>query len=128
MDARVLNRLVEEQEGVIARERNPRKMAQRALELGDACLAAGCPMKAVQVWRDAACRLEMMDYRWVSEPINPSFVRFDDLVSAREAHMLGMRIDKAWRLMGHPEMAVWARKMRVAYREMWLDKYYGALP
>ena len=128
MDVRVLNLLVEEQESAIARETNTRKMAQRALELGDACMAAGCPMRAIQVWRAAAQRLIAMDYCWVYEPINPSFIRFDDLVSAKEAQTLGRRIDKAWHLIGHPEMANWARRMRAEYREMWLDKYYDALP
>ena len=128
MDVQVLNQLVDEQEAAIARETNPRKMAQRALELGDACMAAGCPMRAIQVWRAAAKRLEAMDYRWVYEPINPSFVRFSDLVSEKEAVTLGRRIDKARHLLRHPEMATWARRMRVAYREMWLDKYYEALP
>lgn len=128
MDSRVLNLLVEEYEATIGRESNPRKMAQRALELGDACVAAGCPMKAIKVWREAARRLEAMDYRWVAEPINPSFVRFDDLVSAKEAVTLGRRVDKVWCLLGHPEMAVWARRMKHAYEEMWMDKYYMALP
>lgn len=128
MDTRVLNLLVEEQQKLIANEPNTRKMAQRALELGDVCMAAGCPMRAIQVWRSAAQRLEAMDYYWVTEPINPHFVRFDDLVSAKEALTLGRRIDKVWHLLGHPEMAIWARKMKVAYKEMWLDKYYEALP
>lgn len=128
MDTRVLNLLVEEQQKLIANEPNTRKMAQRALELGDVCMAAGCPMRAIQVWRSAVQRLEAMDYYWVTEPINPHFVRFDDLVSAKEALTLGRRIDKVWHLLGHPEMAIWARKMKVAYREMWLDKYYEALP
>ena len=128
MDVKVLNQLVCEQEAAIARETNTRKMAQRALELGDACMDSGCPMKALQVWRAAALRLIAMDYYWVYEPINPSFMRFDDLVSAKEALTLGRRIDKVWHLLGHPEMATWARRMRAEYREMWLDKYYEALP
>lgn len=128
MDVRVLNQLVEDQEAAIAREPNTRKMAQRALELGDVCMAAGCPMKAIQVWRTAALRLEAMDYFWVDEPINPHFVRFDDLVSAKEARALGRRIDKVWHLMGHPEMATWSRRMKRAYENMWFDKYYEALP
>ncbi len=128
LDVQVLNQLVEEQQEAIARETNTRKMAQRALELGDACMAAGCPMKAIGVWRDAALQLERMDYHWVCEPINPRFVRFDDLVSAKEALTLGRRIDKAWHLTGHPEMAVWARKMKRAYENMWFDKYYESLP
>lgn len=128
LDVQVLNQLVREQEAAIAQEPNTRKMAQRALQLGDACMAAGCPMKAIQVWRSAAQRLEAMDYYWVYEPINPHFMRFDDLVSAKEAVTLGRRIDKAWHLLGHPEMAIWARKMRHAYADMWMDKYYEALP
>ena len=128
MDVQVLNQLVREQEAAIERETNTRKMAQRALELGDVCLAAGCPMRAIQVWREAALRLERRDYFWVDEPINPAFVRFDDLVSAREAQTLGQRIDRTWRLLGHPEMAVWGRRMRRAYEDMWFDKYYDALP
>lgn len=128
MDTRVLNLLVEEQQKAIAKEPNTRKMAQRALELGDVCMAAGCPMMAIEVWKSAAKRLEAMDYYWVSEPINPHFVRFDYLVSAKEAVTLGRRIDKVWHLLDHPEMAVWARKMRHAYEDMWLDKYYEALP
>lgn len=128
MDVQVLNQIVEEQEAALWRETNTRKMAQRAVELGDACMASGCPMRAIQIWRAAANHLVAMDYRWVYEPINPSFVRFDDLVSEKEAVTLGRRIDKAWHLIGHPEMANWARRMRADYREMWLDKYYDALP
>ena len=128
MDVQVLNQLVRDTEIDIAHEPNTRKMAQKALLLGDVCMAAGCPMRAIEVWRDAAKRLEAMDYRWVYKPINPSFVRFSYLVSEKEAVTLGRRIDKAWHLLHHPEMATWARRMRVAYREMWLDKYYEALP
>ena len=128
MDVKVLNQLVREQKDRIAREQNPRKMAQRAIELGDVCMAAGCPMRAIQVWRAAALRLEAMDYRWVDEPINPAFVRFDDLVSAKEARTLGRRIDKVWHLLGHPEMATWSRRMKHSYEDMWFDKYYEALP
>ena len=128
MDARVLNQLVREQEAAIERERNPRKMARRAMELGDACLAAGCPMMAIQVWRNAAWRLMGRDERWVYEPINEDFMRFEDLVSAYEARMLGRRIDKAWHLIGHPEMANWERRMVRTYRSMWLNKYFDALP
>lgn len=128
MNPQVLDQLVEGQEEAICRETNTRKMAQRALELGDACMAAGCPMRAIQVWRSAAQRLVAMDYYWVYEPVNPQFVRFGDLVSEKEAVTLGRRIDKAWHLIGHPEMATWARRMRAEYREMWLDKYFEALP
>ena len=152
MDVRVLNDLVEEQltamerdvdswsteshasllgfgkVGVGKKVTNVRKLAQRVLELGDICMGAQCPMLAIKVWREAALRLEELDYNWVYESINPSYVRFDNLVSAKEAITLGRRIDKAWHLMGHPEMAVWARKMKRAYEDMWLDKYYKALP
>lgn len=128
MDTQVLNQLVREQEAVIERERNPRKMARRAMELGDACMAAGCPMMAIQVWRNAARRLMERDERWIYEPINPDFMRFDDYVSAYEGRMLGRRIDKTWRLIGHPEMADWERRMGRVYKSMWLDKYFEALP
>lgn len=127
-DTQVLKQLISEQQAAIAREPNTRKMAQRALELGDLCLSSGCPMKAIQVWRDAALRLGERDCFWVDEPINPDFVRFDDLVSAKEARTLGRRIDRVWRLLGHPEMATWSRGMKKYYEDLWLDKYYEALP
>ncbi len=152
LDVQVLNHLVEEQEaaiesefrnwnahghasllGLYGREAdastcNVRKTVQRAVELGDMCMAAGCPMKAIQVWRKAARQLEAIDSFWVDVCINPGFVRLEELISGKEALTLGRRIDKAFHLLGHPEMAVWARKMRRAYVDIWLDKYYDALP
>jgi hypothetical protein len=129
MDTRVLNLLVEEQQKAIANEPNTRKMAQRALELGDVCMAAGCPMMAIEVWKSAAKRLEAMDYYWVDVPLYfEAYTSFDHLVSEKDGITLGRRIDKAWLLLGHREMATWARHMRKEYSEMWLDRYYEALP
>jgi hypothetical protein len=103
--------------------------AQRALALGDICMAAGCPIKAIRIWRTAAQKLLVMDYHWVDVPLYyEAYTSFDHLVSEKEGITLGRRIDKAWHLLGHPEMATWARHMRVEYREMWLDRYYEALP
>ena len=152
LDVQVLNHLVKEQEAAIdhafrhwdahghasllglhgteadASTCNVRKTAQRAVELGDMWMAAGCTMKAIQVWRKAALQLEAIDSFWVDVCINPYFVRLEELISGKEALTLGRRIDKAFHLLGHPEMAVWARKMRRAYADIWLDKYYEALP
>ncbi len=129
MDLQVLNQIVRDEEASIAREKNTRKMAHRALALGDICMAAGCPVKAIRIWRAAAQRLLAMDYYWVDVPLYfEAYTSFDHLVSEKEGLVLGRRIDKAWHLLGHREMATWARHMRVRYCDMWLDRYYEALP
>jgi hypothetical protein len=129
MDLRVLNQIVRDEEASIAREKNARSMARRALLLGDTCMAAGCPIKAIRIWRTAAQRLLVMDYHWVDVPLYyEAYTSFDHLVSEKEGIILGRRIDKAWHLLGHREMATWARHMRIEYHEMWLDRYYEALP
>lgn len=128
-DLQVLNQIVHDEEASIAQERNARKMARRALALGDICMAAGCPIKAIRIWRAAAKRLLAMDYHWVDVPCYyEAYTSFDNLVSEREGLTLGRRIDRAWHQLGHREMATWARHLRIAYRNMWLDRYYEALP
>ena len=128
-DLQVLNQIVHDEEASIAREKNARKMAHRALALGDICMAAGCPVKAIRIWRAAAQRLLAMDYYWVDVPCYyEAYTSFDNLVSEKEGVMLGRRIDKAWNLLGHGEMATWARHMHKRYCDMWLDRYYEALP
>ena len=128
-DLQVLNQIVHDEEASIAWEKNARKMARRALALGDICMAAGCSVRAIRIWRAAALRLLAMDYKWVDVPCYyEAYTRFDHLVSEKEGITLGRRIDKAWHLLGHREMASWARYMRVRYCDMWLDRYYEALP
>lgn len=129
MDLQVLNQIVRDEEASIAQEKDARKMARRALALGDICMAAGCPIKAIRIWRTAAQKLLKMDYYWVDVPLYfEAYTCFDHLVSEKEGIILGRRIDKSWHLLGHPEMATWAKHMRIEYREMWLDRYYEALP
>ncbi len=125
----VLNQIVRDEEASISRVKNARRMARRALALGDICMAAGCPIKAIRIWRKAAQRLLAMDYYWVDVPLYfEAYTSFDHLVSEKDGITLGRRIDKAWLLLGHREMATWARHMRKEYSEMWLDRYYEALP
>lgn len=129
VDLQVLNQIVRDEEASIAREKNARKMARRALALGDICMAAGCPVKAIRIWRAAALRLLKMDYYWVDVPCYyEAYTSFDNLVSEMEGITLGQRIDNAWNLLGHHEMATWIRHMRKEYCDMWLDRYYEALP
>ena len=129
MDLQVLNQIVRDEEASIAREKNARKMAHRALALGDICMTAGCPVKAIRIWRAAAQRLLAMDYYWVDVPLYyEAYTSFDNIVSEKEGIILGQRIDKAWHLLGHREMATWARHMHKRYCDMWLDRYYEALP
>lgn len=129
MDLRVLNQIVRDEEASIAQDKDARRMARRALALGDICMAAGCPIKAIRIWRTAAQRLLEMDYYWVDVPLYfEAYTSFDHLVSEKEGIILGQRIDKAWHLLGHREMATWARHMRKKYCDMWLDRYYEALP
>ncbi len=129
MDLRVLNQIVRDEEASIAQEKDARRMARRALALGDICMSAGCPIKAIRIWRTAAQKLLKMDYYWVDVPLYfEAYTSFDHLVSEKEGITLGHRIDKAWHLLGHREMATWARHMRIEYREMWFDRYYEALP
>ena len=128
-DLQVLNQIVRDEEASIAREKNARKLARRALALGDICMAAGCPIKAIRIWRTAAQRLLEMDYYWVDVPLYfEAYTSFDNLVSEVEGVTLGQRIDKAWHQLGHREMATWTRHMRKEYCNMWLDRYYEALP
>lgn len=125
----VLNQIVRDEEASIAHEKNARRMARRALALGDICMAAGCSIKAIRIWRAAAQRLLAMDYEWVDVPVYfEEYTNFDHLVSEKEGLTLGRRIDKAWHLLGHREMATWARHILMQYRNMWLDRYYEALP
>ena len=129
MDLQVLNQIVRDEEASIAHEKNARRMAQRALALGDICMASGCPASAIRIWRTAARKLLVMDYYWVDVPLYyEAYTSFDNIVSEKEGIILGQRIDKAWHLLGHREMATWARYMRVRYCDMWLDRYYEALP
>ena len=112
-DLRVLNQIVSDEEASIAREKVARKMALRAIALGDICMASGCPIKAIRIWRVAAQRLLEMDYYWVDVPVYfEAYTSFDHLVSQHEGIALGQRIDNAWHLLGHREMATWARHMR----------------
>ncbi len=128
-DLQVLNQIVHDEEASIAHEKNARRMAHRALALGDICMASGCPASAIRIWRTAARKLLVMDYYWVDVPCYyEAYTSFDNLVSEKEGVMLGRRIDKAWHLLGHREMATWARHMRKRYCDMWLDRYYEALP
>lgn len=129
MDLRVLNQIARDEEASIAQEKDARRMARRALALGDICMAAGCPIKAIRIWRTAAQRLLEMDYYWVDVPLYyEAYTSFDNLVSEKKGIILGRRIDKTWHLLGHREMATWARHMRKEYQDMWLDRYYEALP
>ena len=129
MDLRVLNQIVRDEEVSIEQDKDAHRMARRALALGDICMAAGCPIRAISIWRAAAQRLLAMDYQWVDVPIYfEAYTSFDHLVSEKEGVTLGRRIDKAWHLLGHREMATWARHMRKQYCDMWLDRYYEALP
>ena len=129
MDLQVLNQIVRDEVASIRQVKNVRKAARRALALGDICMAAGCPIKAIRIWRAMARRLLVEDYYWVDVPLYyEAYTSFDNLVSEKEALTLGRRIDKAWHLLGHPEMATWARHIRVKYCNMWLDRYYEALP
>lgn len=129
MDLRVLSQIARDEEASIAQEKDARRMARRALALGDICMAAGCPIKAIRIWRTAAQKLLEMDYYWVDVPLYfEAYTSFDHLVSEKEGIILGRRIDKAWHLLGHRGMATWARHMRIEYRDMWLDRYYEALP
>ena len=129
MDLRVLDQIVRHEEASIAQDEVARKVAQRALALGDICIAAGCPIKAIRIWRTAAQKLLEMDYYWVDVPVYfEAYTSLDHLVSEKEGIALGRRIDKVWHLLGHREMATWSRHMRIAYQNMWLDRYYEALP
>lgn len=129
MDLQVLNQIVRDEEASISREKNARKMARRAQALGDICMAAGCPIKAIRIWRKGAQRLLMMDYNWVDVPLYyEGYTSFDHLVSAKEGITLGQSIDNAWHQLGYREMATWERHMRVQYCNMWLDRYFEALP
>ena len=129
MSLQVLNQIVRDEEASISRVKNARRMARRALALGDICMAAGCPIKAIRIWRKAAQRLLAMDYYWVDVPLYfEAYTSFDHLVSEKDGITLGRRIDKTWLLLGHREMATWTRHMRIAYSDMWLDRYYEALP
>ena len=129
MSLQVLNQIVRDEEASISRVKNARRMARRALVLGDICMAAGCPIKAIRIWRKAAQKLLAMDYYWVDVPLYfEAYTSFDHLVSEKDGITLGRRIDKTWLLLGHREMATWTRHMRIAYSEMWLDRYYEALP
>ena len=128
-DLQVLNQIVSNEEAAISQEKNARKMARRALALGDIYMAAGCPVRAIRIWRAAALRLLAMDYEWVDVPCYyEAYTSFDHLVSEKEGITLGRRIDKAWHLLGHRKMATWARHMHKEYCDMWLDRYYEALP
>ena len=129
VDLQVLNQIVRDEEASIAHDKNARRRARRALALGDICMAAGCPIMAIRIWRAAAQRLLAMDYDWVDVPVYfEAYTSFDHLVSEREGVTLGQRIDNAWHQLGHREMAIWVRHMRKEYCDMWLDRYYEALP
>ncbi len=129
MDLQVLNQIVRDEEAAIGQEKNVRKAARRALALGDICMAAGCPIKAIRIWRAMAQRLLDEDYYWVDAPwYYEAYTSMENLISKEEGLALAQRIDQAWHQLGHPEMATWARHLRKEYCNMWLDRYYEALP
>ena len=129
MDLQVLNQIVHDEKASIGQEKNVRKAARRALALGDICIAAGCPIKAIRIWRAMAQRLLDEDYFWVDAPwYYEAYTSMENLISKEEGLALAQRIDQAWHQLGHPEMATWARHLRKEYCDMWLDRYYEALP
>ena len=129
MDLQVLNQIVHDEEDSIGQEKNVRKAARKALALGDICMAAGCPIKAIRIWRAMAQRLLDEDYFWVDAPwYYEAYTSMENLISKEEGLALAQRIDQAWHQLGHPEMATWARHLRKEYCDMWLDRYYEALP
>ncbi len=129
MDLQVLNQIGHDEEDSIGQEKNVRKAARRALALGDICMAAGCPIKAIRIWRAMAQRLLDEDYFWVDAPwYYEAYTSMENLISKEEGLALAQRIDKAWHQLGHPEMATWTRHLRIEYGNMWLDRYYEALP
>ena len=129
IDLQVLNQIVRDEEASIGQEKNARKAARRAIALGDICMTAGFPIKAIRIWRAMAQRLLAIDQHWVDVPFfYEAYTSFDNLISKIEGLTLGQRIDQAWYQLGHPEMATWAEHMQTAYRDMWLDRYFEALP
>lgn len=132
MDAQLLSEVVHRGLHAIRCAKNLRVKAQKALLLGDLCAGAGYPRQALRVWTSAVRMIEQADYEWVYEPLAPSwspyYVSFCSLVSMDECRELGRRIDSLWQRLGHPEMRGWERRALRNYREMWLDKYYEALP
>ena len=129
MDLQVLNQIVHDEEDSIGQEKNVRKAARRALALGDICMAAGCPIKAIRIWRAMAQRLLDEDYYWVDATwYYEAYTSMENLISKEEGLALAQRIDQAWHQLGHPEMATWALHLRKEYCDMWLDRYYEALP
>lgn len=128
MDARLLDEIVKKGWEDINATENVRVIAQKGLILGDLCYGAGYPRRAMVNWFGALQAVEYQDYDWTFTPLNPAYYRFDNVVSMDECKELGRRIDKAWRRLGHREMAIFERHARHYYHDMWLDKYYESLP
>ena len=66
VDLQMLNQIVRDAEASIAREKNARKMAQRALALGDICMASGCPARAISLKPTRA--LITLSQKWKASP------------------------------------------------------------
>lgn len=128
MDARLLTEMFAYEMRRIRVMPHLRIAAQMALRLGDTCSHTGHTGLAVEAWREAYGMLLYNDYDWVYTPINTRFFRLADLVSKVEACELGRRIDRELKRIGIGELAGFARHARRYYADLWMDKYYEALP
>ena len=65
MDARTLNQVEKEGKEFINQAHGTRKMAHRALQLGDICQKAGYPYRAIDIWGTTISEIIYRDYKWV---------------------------------------------------------------
>ena len=128
MDARTLNQVEKEGKEFIDQAHGTRKMAHRALQLGDICQKAGYPYRAIDIWGTTIGEIIYRDYKWVPVPINTSLFRLCDVVSEYESLLLASRVDSTWKELGHQEMAGEVIGILKEYHSLWFDKYYEALP
>lgn len=128
MDAKLLTEMVEKELGCISVTPNLRRAATQAMMLGDICYASGHTAMAIGVWREAYDMVRYEDSQWVYIPLNTRLFRLDDVVSKDEACALGRRIDRAFKAVGLGELAGYGRRAQQYYRDLWLEKYFDALP
>ena len=98
-------------------------MLQMADHLGRVCMASGRPMTAIGIWGTAISMALRDDEQWLYTPINTSYYSFDGLTHGHRCEMLAQQIDKAYRQMGHPELAYRLHHVRSYYRDLWGEKY-----
>lgn len=124
LEARLLRQMVNREIHPIRCAESCRRKRQKAQRLGDLCAETGHFLWAMKVWYfglRTICHKDYDDWRCVH--FNTDVVTLSDVISEEDATILGRRIDRLWRHLGHPEQAYYARIATAEYDFLYLEKY-----